>query len=215
VRDLIDGFLRTRPFLQDGDQAASQCRVATTDLVEFLSSRGVAAEMVWVRGHRVEPTEASRRALLADRHMLTRLPGGGFVDITRRQYEPKGQHPRYYSSEGDLSFDWAEIDDGPAEGRLEKERWRSLCLAKWEPGIPSKGLLTRDALYLWATDAEDAPHHAGALHTLAIPAEDVDCYLFVDSDGTVALSMFEDTAAIEKRLAALDSRLRVDSALRL
>jgi hypothetical protein len=138
VREFIDEFLRTRPCLQDRDRAASQCRIATTDLVEFLRTRGVAAEMVWVRGHRVEPTEASPRALLADRHLLARLPGQVFVDITRRQYEPKAPHPQYYSSEGDLSFDWVEIDDGPPDGRIEEERWRPLHLPEWDRGHSAK-----------------------------------------------------------------------------
>jgi hypothetical protein len=64
--------------------------------------------------------------MAADRHMLARLPDGPFVDISRRQFDAKAAHPRYYWSGSELASDWREIDDGPTNGRLEDEDWRGL-----------------------------------------------------------------------------------------
>ncbi len=126
VRLLADEFVRARPHLADPDGAASQCRIATQELVEALEARGLPAVAVWVRGHQSEPLDASPRAMAADRHMLARLPDGPFVDISRRQFDAKAAHPRYYWSESELASDWREIDDGPTNGRLEDEDWRGL-----------------------------------------------------------------------------------------
>jgi hypothetical protein len=59
--------------------------------------------------------------------MLVRLPGGSFVDVTRRQFAVEAPQPRYYTSESELARDWHEIDDGPADGRLEDESWGRLA----------------------------------------------------------------------------------------
>jgi hypothetical protein len=65
--------------------------------------------------------------MAANRHVLVRLPDGSFVDISRRQFDANAAHPRYYKSESELASDWQEINDGPANGRLEDEDWRSLA----------------------------------------------------------------------------------------
>ena len=126
VRLLADEFIRTRPHLVDPARAESQCQNATRDLIRALSAEGLSAVAVWVRGHQRELRDASPRAMAADRHMLARLPDGSFVDISRRQFDAKAAHPRYYWSESELACDWREIDDGPTNGRLEDEDWRAL-----------------------------------------------------------------------------------------
>ena len=122
----VTEFIRTRPRLEERSGAVGQCRIATQDLLDALTDAGLAAAAVWVRGHRRELSDASPRAMAADRHMLLRLSDASFLDITRRQFEPDAPHPRYYGSESDLGSDWEEIDDGPPDGRVEDERWRRL-----------------------------------------------------------------------------------------
>lgn len=143
--------------------------------------------------------------------MLLRLPGGVFVDVTRRQFEPACGHPRYYSSEADLSADWRYIDDGPPDGGVADERWRELGLPAWEPGVEGKGLLVaRGPLHCWALDAEAAPHHLGAMRTLELTEDQVEAYLTVRENGTVRF-VPESTPAATARVLTLDSRLRVES----
>lgn len=127
MRRAVDRFIRTRPNLASPEGALSQCRIATQDLVDALKAEGVSAAAVWVRGHRREPDDLSPLAMAADRHMLVRLPDGSFADVTRRQFAVEAPHPRYYTSESELAFDWQEIDDGPIDGRLDDEKWRRLA----------------------------------------------------------------------------------------
>lgn len=125
VNAVLSDFVATYPRLADRAAATSQCRIASTALLERLSAAGLPARLTWVRGHRVTPTEASREALAADRHVVVRT-ANGFVDVARRQFEPASEHPRIYESEAELAQDWIEIDDGPADGGVEDERWRPL-----------------------------------------------------------------------------------------
>ncbi|MEZ5155309.1 MAG: TatD family hydrolase [Solirubrobacterales bacterium] len=124
VKEVLSDFVATYPGL-DRAAATSQCRIASTALVERLLAAGLPARLTWVRGHRVTPTEASRVALAADRHVVVRT-ANGFVDVARRQFDPASEHPRIYESEAELAQDWIEIDDGPADGGVEDERWRTL-----------------------------------------------------------------------------------------
>jgi hypothetical protein len=189
--------------------AASQCRIATDELVRSLTAAGVQAQAVWVRGHRTEPPEASRQALAADRHMLARLPEG-FVDVTRRQYD-RGTHPRFYSSEADLAQEWREIDDGPANGSLDDERWRQLALTAWSPGGPGKGVLMLDgALHCWSVNDEGVPHHPSALLVLERELEDVEQSIVIAADGKVELRLLPDEdVGAAARIEAADARLTV------
>ncbi len=161
------------------------------------------------RGHRTEPSEATREALAADRHMLARLPEG-FVDVTRRQYD-RGSHPRFYSSEADLAQDWRKIDDGPANGSLNDEHWRQLALTPWSPGGPGKGVLMLDGmLHCWSVNDEEVPHHPSGLIVLEREFEDVEESIVIAADGKVELTLLpgEDTDAAA-RIEAADARLKV------
>ncbi len=126
MRPLVDKFLESQPRLSSPDGAESQCSIATQALVRQLNAAGVPANPVWIRGHRSLPPQASARAMQANRHLIARVSDAGFVDVTRRQFEPKGRHPRYYSSEMELAGDWSEIDGGPFDGPAERQCWRSL-----------------------------------------------------------------------------------------
>ena len=142
--------------------------------------------------------------------MVIGLPSGAFVDVSRRQFEPSGGHPRYYASEADLAGDWREIDDGPPDGRLEDERWRALGLAPWEPGASGKGVvLASGSIHTWGVDASGVPRHTGGLRVLEEAPEDVACYFIVDPDCSLKLlSGDSEFAAIisaaDPRLAATD-----------
>jgi hypothetical protein len=147
--------------------------------------------------------------MLADRHVLLRLAGGAFVDVTRRQFEPSCGHPRYYSSEADLSSDWRNIDDGAPDGGVADENWRELGLPAWEPGVPGKGLLVAEGpLHCWAVDTESAPHHFGAMQTLGLTRDQVETYLIVHEDGAVRLPA-DSALEAAARIVSLDPRLRL------
>jgi hypothetical protein len=126
IRQRIDEFLRTRPRLASQAGADNQCRIATDDLLEYLQSHGVDAHATWVRGHSKQPVRAAPRAMAANRHRVVGLPGGAFVDVTRRQFDEHADHPTYYASEPELAEDWCEIDRGPVDGTSEEEDWRSI-----------------------------------------------------------------------------------------
>lgn len=210
MRSCVESFLRRYPQLASASGAESQCRIATTLLIDALQGGRIEAEGAWVRGHRVVPTSASPRALAANRHLVVRLQAGAFVDVTRRQYEPDCTHPRFYSSEADLACDWREIDDGPAEGPTNDERWRLLTLRPWCSGQPGKGVLVRPLrLHTWATDAESAPHHHGGLRALELPATAVTSYLEINECGSVTLTMCDDVARVARLIRQLDQRLQV------
>jgi hypothetical protein len=76
-------------------RADNQCRVASDDLVDALRESGTDATAVWVRCHRIQPRDPAPRAMSADRHRLVRLSDGRFVDVTRRQFDPRADHPTY------------------------------------------------------------------------------------------------------------------------
>lgn len=54
---------------------------------------------------------AHPRALHSDEHALVALDAGGFIDVTRRQYDPDAAVPTVYAAEADLAADWLEIND--------------------------------------------------------------------------------------------------------
>lgn len=212
MRPLVERFLESQPRLSSPGGAESQCSIATQALVTQLTAAGVPANPAWVRGHRFAPPQAAMRAMQANRHLIVRVPDAGFVDVTRRQFEPTGTHPRYYSSEADLACDWKEIDDGAFNGTAEQERWRSLGLAKWDLGLSGKGLLLKNGqLRCWSVDADDAPHHHGGLRVLGLEPQDVETYLIISVSGGVRLPDDASHRGLAQRIAAADSRLRTQA----
>jgi hypothetical protein len=210
MRGAVREFLRSHPGLSDASVAASQCRIATMSLIDALNATGIQAQAVWVRGHRRRPSDATPEALAADRHMLARLQEGGFVDVTRRQYEPRGTHPRFYACEGDLAHDWQEIDDGPSEGPAVDEKWRGLGLIPWSVGSLGKGVLVRDGLvHCWSVNAEGVPHHPAGLVVLGIELDAVNQFISIDAEGQVELMSGPDGRDAATRIEVADSRLRV------
>lgn len=210
MQGVLREFLRSHPSLSEASAAASQCRIATTGLIDALNASGVQAQAVWVRGHRRHPSDATPEALAADRHMLARLQVGGFVDVTRRQYEPRGTHPRFYACEGDLAHDWQEIDDGPSDGSTVDEKWRCLGLIPWSVGSPGKGVLLRDGVvHCWSINSEGVPHHPGGLVVLGIEFDEVDQFIAIDAEGQTELMSGPEGRDAATRIEMADSRLRV------
>jgi hypothetical protein len=210
MQGAVREFLRSYPQLSDASAAASQCRIATTSLIDALNATDIQAQAVWVRGHRRHPSAAAPAALAADRHMLARLREGGFVDVTRRQYEPRGTHPRFYACEGDLAHDWQEIDDGPSDGSAVDEKWRRLGLIPWSVGRLGKGVLLRDGVvHCWSINAEGVPHHPGGLVVLGIEFDAVDEFIAIDAEWQVELMSGPDGGDAATRTEVADSRLQV------
>lgn len=166
-----------------------------------LEPAGVLATPIWVRGHRVEPVGQHPEAALADAHMIARVePVGPWVDVSRLQFDPDARRARYYVSEGDLAFDWREVNDDPDRNA----RWRPLDLASPSVGEPIKGLVTHDgALHLWGVDVEGAPHHDGAMRALDLCHDEVATYISLDERGRASFTPepADRVHAIEKIVA--------------
>lgn len=109
--EVAEAFLRRYPRYLTPATAASQCRIATIDLVDDLQAKRWAAHVVWVRQPPTPFPRAHPRALHSDEHALVALDGGGFIDVTRRQYDPDAAVPTVYAAETDLAADWLEIND--------------------------------------------------------------------------------------------------------
>lgn len=122
VRKCIEAFGSRYPRLLDPARAASQCAIATHDLVALLAEYGETARIVWVRTPRVPFLRAHPRALAAREHALVELPDGCLIDFTRRQFDPDADVPTLYISEQSLADHWAEINDG----ERREEAWRTL-----------------------------------------------------------------------------------------
>lgn len=117
-----EAFVGRYPRYLEPATAASQCRIATTDLVGHLVSHGHIARVIWVREPRTPFPEPHPRALHATEHALAQLDTGEFIDVTRRQYDSEADVPTFYASEQQLGFDWMEVNDDEDCRRL----WRAL-----------------------------------------------------------------------------------------
>lgn len=109
--EIAEAFIRRYPHYLTPATAASQCRIATGNLVDDHQASGRAASVVWVRQPRTPFLRPHPRALQSDEHALVALDDGGFIDVTRRQYDPDAAVPTVYYALADLAEDWIEIND--------------------------------------------------------------------------------------------------------
>ncbi len=94
VDECIDAFLRRYPRYLEPAAATSQCRIATTDLITELE----AARIVWVGEPRTSFRSPQPRAVASTEHALAALASGGFLDVTRRQYDSDADVPTFSES---------------------------------------------------------------------------------------------------------------------
>ena len=103
----VRAVAQRHPQLAEPGRAVNQCRIVSVELVEELEKAGPTdACVVWVQHSRARLEHVAAGAEPENEHALVRLPGGEFVDLTRRQFDRDAEPVTRYAGLDELGEHW-------------------------------------------------------------------------------------------------------------